>query len=208
MQFLLVVAVLLCSMNASAQAQWTAELALGDAYDFRTDLEIAQGDYSRELTAKYETRAYEDPPYYSLRLARTEHERGWELQLVHHKLYLQNRPPEVSSLSISHGFNMVTINRAFSRGEWTYRAGAGPVITHAEADVNGVSYGGPYELCGAAVMTSIGRKFIVNERWHAGAELSATLAYAQPRPDGTPPLELRLWNAAVHLQVGIGLRLK
>lgn len=46
--------------------------------------------------------------------------------------------------------DIISVNRAFRRGNWTYRVGAGPVITHAEATILQTKYDGPYRMSGAA----------------------------------------------------------
>lgn len=68
-----------------------------------------------------------------LRAGHSSGERAWEVSLMRHKIYLTNPPPGVSDVSVSHGFNILSLNRAFKAGDWTYRFGAGPVVTHAEA---------------------------------------------------------------------------
>jgi hypothetical protein len=44
----------------------------------------------------------------------------------------------VADVSISHGFNIISVNRAWRTGGWTYRVGADPVVTHAEATGIGI----------------------------------------------------------------------
>lgn len=125
-------------------AQWSLELLIGDAYNANSRTRIEQstlGDIS--FSGDYDTRGLEGPLHYAWRVARWDDVRGWELQLLHHKIFLQNPPAGVDALSISHGFNIVTVNRAFDYRGWRMRAGVGPVIAHAEARISGTSYDGP-----------------------------------------------------------------
>ena len=191
---------------APAVAQsWSLEAYVGSAYNFRNRLEITQdGGFSRSLSANYDTRGFETPLYYLVRAGRWETRAGWELSLLHHKLYLTNPPAGVASLSISHGFNVLALSRAFRYGNWLYRIGAGPVITHAEANINGVTYDGPYKLAGAALVTGIGRRFYIGASTFVSVEAMLTAARATPKLPGPPDAELKVNNVALHFLAGIG----
>ena len=183
------------------------EALVGDAYDFdsRTHIEHAVlGNI--HLDGDYETRGLEGPLHYAWRIARWSDGRAWELQLLHHKLYLRNPPAGVESLSISHGFNIITVNRAFEIDHWRVRVGAGPVVAHPEARIGGSTYDGPYELGGAAALLGIGRWAELSSHWSIGAEASFTFGYVDVKPSGSPRLEVSVRNPAVHAQVGIGYR--
>jgi hypothetical protein len=189
------------------KAQWSFELLIGDAYnaDSRTRIEHdTQGNIS--FTGDYETRGLQGPLHYAWRVARWEDTRGWELQLLHHKIFLRNRPVGVDALSVSHGFNIVTVNRALDYRGWRMRAGLGPVITHAEASITGTHYDGPYEIAGAAALVGVGRKLDLGAHFYLSGEVAATFGYIQAEPDGTPPLELTIRNPALHVQAGVGYR--
>lgn len=191
--------------SASAAERWSLEGYLGDAYDFRSRLKITQdGGYSQSISANYHTNGFESPMYYAVRGARWDEDRAWELSLMHHKLCLQNPPPGVTALSVSHGFNILTVNRAFRSGDWTYRFGAGPVITHAEGTINGVAYDGPYKLSGAALLAGGGRRFYPGRSTFFSLEVAATAAYASPTMSGALNAELEATNFAIHGLAGIG----
>jgi hypothetical protein len=187
---------------------WSFEAYLGDAYNFRTRLKIEQdGGFSRSLGADYNTNGFEVPLYYLLRAGRWQESRAWEVSLIHHKLYLGNPPDGVASLSISHGFNIVSLNRAARAGNWVYRFGAGPVITHAEAVINGVVYDGPYRLSGAALLAGGGWRVGLSGSVFLSAELMATAGYVKAKLSGPPDATIRTSNVAVHALAGIGMEL-
>ena len=199
------IACVLLSLSVAADDLWSVEVMAGNAHNFQSHLRIEQsGEFAESLTARYATHAFETPLYYSVRFGRWHANDGWELQLIHHKLYLRNPPAGVESLSISHGFNIITINRLIAHDDWQFHIGAGPVVTHAEGVVNGRHYDGPYELCGAALIGSLGRQFRITRSFFVNAELSGTLGYAAPSPHGTPALHLKVSNAAVHGLIGFG----
>jgi hypothetical protein len=105
-------------LSPAADAQWRLEAFTGTAHNFTTPLTVHQpGSPEFRMDARYDTRPFTGSPYYSARLGWWKGRSGWELQFLHHKLYLANPSGEVSHLEISHGYNMVTLNRA-----WEVRA--------------------------------------------------------------------------------------
>ena len=205
MKCIVLAALIVIGAPAAAQS-WSIEAFVGDAYNFRTRLEVTDRGFSRSVRADYQTRGLDTPLYYVLRAGRWQDHRAWEAALIHHKIYLQNPPEGVSDLSISHGFNIFAITRAARSGDWTWRVGAGPVITHAEATINRVRYDGPYRLSGAAILAGGGPRFALGERWFLSADLMATAAYARPKLSGDARIEAT--NVAVHALVGIGAELR
>jgi len=156
------------------------------------------------VNADYETRGLSTPVYYVVRGARWSGDAGWELALIHDKLYLNNPPSGTSSLQISHGFNIVPLTRAYRAGDWTWRLGAGPVLTHAEAVINGASYDGPTKLSGVAALAGGGWRFRLAERAFVSIEAMLSAAYARPTLPGSPSGELEVRNVAVHGLFGFG----
>lgn len=204
MRVLWVLLLLLCG-NAQGADRWSVEAYGGDALNFRNRLEIRQdGGYAQSLSADYRTHAFRSPPYYVLRGARWSDDAAWEVSLIHHKLYLANPPAGVSDLSISHGFNILSLARAFRAGDWTYRFGAGPVVTHAEATILGTKYDGPYKLSGAALLAGGGRRFYFGRSTFVSLEGMLTAAYASPSLPGPPNAKLKATNTAIHFLVGLG----
>jgi opacity protein-like surface antigen len=197
--------VIACSQATAAD--WAAEVLIGDAFNFDSRTRIHNAATSGSAFAgDYETRGFEGPVHYAWRVTRWEQDRGWELELLHHKLYLRNRPPGVDALSVSHGFNILALGRAYALDPWRLRIGLGPVIAHPEARINGISYGGHYELAGAAAIGSVGFAFGLTSRWSVAGELVATYGYANVHPGGEPDLKFSVRNPAIHAQVGVGYR--
>jgi len=121
--------ILLTAINA--QKRWIVEWHGGEVYNLPVPVTISQQGYPDiKFTARYRTDALSPPIYWNLRLSRWRNDRSWEFELVHQKLYLDNTTPEVQKFNISHGFNMITINRGYDIKTWQCRAGAGIVLTH------------------------------------------------------------------------------
>jgi hypothetical protein len=206
---LLGVLLLAVSLGTQAADSWNVEAYGGTAYNLKNNrLKITQdGGFSETVNADYDTRGFRAPPYYMLRGSRWQGGAAWEFSLIHHKLYLRNPPPGVSGLSVSHGFNLLSVNRAFQSDAWIYRLGAGPVVTHAEATILGTKYDGPYRLAGVALLAGAGRRFYLAERTFIGVEAALTAAYAKPKLSGPPQAELSVKNTAAHLLFGLGYEL-
>lgn len=196
---------------ACTQARWSFELFGGTSHSFRTPLTIRQkGEPDVRVTARYSTRPLEDAPYYAYRFARWSGGHGWEAELVHHKVYLENPPPEVQHFEVSHGYNLVTVNRAWMRGAAVLRVGAGVVVARPEATIRGTRYekgglfGGAYYPSGPTVQGAAGRRFHLAGGLSAEVEGKLTASYARiPIQDGravTP-------NVALHGLVGLRYRL-
>ena len=187
----------------------TLELFAGSAYSFDSDLEVSQeGHDTLNFSADWSTSGT-GAPYYVLRYGNWSGDNAWEIEHIHHKLELKNRPPEITNFQISHGFNMFMYNRAWRRGDYTHRAGAGVVVTHPENTVRGLAldgdrggdFGGGYYLSGAAAQYALGYSWPIAEDWVFTLEGKATLAWVEvPVVDG----DAELWNYALHYIAGFG----
>jgi hypothetical protein len=193
---------------ASALAGWTVQLFTGSSYSFPSSLTIKQdGEEDIHLTAAYETKAWTtQAPYYDLRIARWKDDRAWEFESLHQKLYLKNKPDEVQSFSISHGYNINMLNYAVARHGFIYRAGFGFVMTHPETEVRGKrledegGFNGFY-ISGAGGQLAVEKRYYATEKLSLSLEFKLTAAYAViPIADGTASVP----NYAAHGLIGIG----
>ena len=114
-------------------ASYSFQLLGGSAYNFRTPITIKQsGEEPLNFDARYKTRPFVDFPYYCLRIGRWDHDAAWELEFLHHKLYLENAPPQVQHFEISHGFNLITMNRSWLIHGFVWRVGLGAVVGYPD----------------------------------------------------------------------------
>ena len=183
--------------------EWSAEAFLGGAASFRSTLTIEQAtDPAIRWDADYGTKATDPPLYYALRVARRRGDEAWGIELVHHKLHLENRPPEVQDFAISHGYNLLMLGhgrRWLGVILWMH---AGAVIAHPENTVTGRSLsesggalGSGYYLAGAAVGGSVGRRVPLGGRWFAALEVALWRARRVPVAGGHADVP----NQVVHL---------
>lgn len=195
------------TLPAGANAGWILEAFGGSAWSFPSPLSIHQyGEERIYLMARYQTRPLAGAPYYAWRVAKWSDEGAWEFELVHHKLYLANKPDSVQHFEISHGYNLITINRARVRGNFIWRVGVGVVASHPETTIRGqkLPWGdglNGFYISGPTVQLAIGRKFPLRGGLFAAVEGKWTASYATiPIRDGNAYVP----NMALHWLIGLG----
>jgi len=194
-------ALLVIMTPTDVQSAWTLEVFGGLPWNMPTPLSIHQcGEERIYLTARYNTKPYERPPYYSLRIAKWTQNHGWELELIHHKLYLSNQPLEVQRFEISHGYNLITINRVLVYRNFIWRKGAGIVIAHPETVIRGkkLPWGkglNGFYVSGPVLQVAIEKKLSVWDGLFVALEGKLTASYTViPIRDGNAYVS----NVAVH----------
>jgi hypothetical protein len=205
----LAVLTLLAALAVTATPGWSVELGLGTSFSLPTDLVIRQeGEEEFEWIARYDTRPFYEVPYYDLRVGRADRRGAWELELVHHKLYLANLPDEIERFEITHGYNLITANRTFTLGDVVLRLGAGTVLAHPESTIRGLVFdktqgilGTGWHFSGGCAQAAIAWPYRLSERWRLNFEFKFTGALARVRvATGTADVP----NLALHLIVGAG----
>lgn len=212
--FLRTLTVLLaCLLSHQAFAVWSISAGGGGVYNFETHLKIKQDGFNNIHVndADYETRPLTDPPYYSIKLGHWEGNKAWEIEHVHHKIYLKNKPPEVKRFSISHGYNLITVNRALQTENVIWRGGFGFVLSHPENTVRGLSFdsegglfGNGYFISGPTAQATVEKRFYFSQekKLFVSIEGKVTASFANVhvrRGNALVP------NAALHAVVSIGL---
>ncbi len=196
-------------LPVEADDGWTFQFFGGSALNIGTPLTIRQSGYADiEINATYMTRPFEDSPYYAYRIARWKGGRAWELEFVHHKLHLRNTRAEVPHFEVTHGFNLIHVNRAWERPRFLYRLGAGVVIGHPESTVRGMPSSGKgglfnagYHLAGITGHGSAEKRFHLTKKLFASIEGKLAAAYARvPVAEGKATVR----NVALHGMFGIG----
>ena len=191
--------------------EWTLEGAFGYSAVLNAPLTIHQaGQPDLHFTAHYEGRPFESPPFYILRLGRWQDGRAWEVEFQHQKLYLVDRPPEVGSFSISHGYNVLSGQRAWERGRTIYRLGAGIVASHPESvvrgrqlDPSGGVFGTGYYVSGPALVAGIGPRWPIGRRWFVHWNVEVTAAWTRVPISGG---DAEGATVSVNLLAGLGRR--
>jgi len=196
-------------LGSQAQTIWSVEIHCGEVYNVPMPLTIRQDNYPPiKLHAKFASEPFTLPLYIDSRIIRWQNRKSWEAEFLHHKLYLQNTTKEVEKYNISHGFNMLMINRGFDRQTFQYRFGAGFVVTHPESIIRGKEFGNSennldlgYYISGLAINLAIGKQIHLSKRIYFNAEGKTTFAYSKIKiAEGNSDV----YNLAFHLILGIG----
>ena len=189
---------------APAAAQVTFEAFLGTAFNAPTPLTITQTGFPAiKFTAHYEERPLDPIRYYAWRLGRWKGDKGWFLEHVHHKIHIDRPTAEVQAFEVSHGYNLVTINRGWRRGANRFLLGGGVVVTFPHTEVRGKIYpqDTSYLLSGATIQGAASRRFDLTRRFFVSVEGKLTASWASiPVVDG----HARVPNAAFHVLAGAG----
>lgn len=205
----LLAGVLLAPAPAGAETSWGAQVFLGVPLNFPAPVRIRQrGEPDLRFRGRFATYPFQPPWYWGAGLFRRAGGSEWSVELVHHKLYLQDPPPEVQAFSISHGFNLLLagLGREVTPGVWV-RGGAGVVIAHPESTVRGRALpqdggllGGGYHLAGPALSAGIEGRVPLGDRARLalGARLAGGYAFV-PVAGGSA----RVPNLAVHATAGV-----
>lgn len=189
---------------------WRLEAALGAAHSLGSTLKVASaGMLALELEAEWDNRSFESPLYYGLRVARADAHGAWALRFVHLKIFLAKPPPEIERFSVSHGYNLLTLERSFPVRGFDLVAGFGLVIAHPEVilrhqTARDADQGRGYSVTGPTGALALGRRLRLGERFALVPEIRFTLSRAHvPIADG----EASVPNASLHVLVGLELRL-
>ena len=200
---------LFSTYSSQAQSTWSFNLSFGAAANVPLPLKIKQQGYlDIKLNAKYFSEPFYSPVYWDWRFSKSKNERSWEFEAIHHKLYLRNKPEEVQRFSISHGFNLLFLNRGIKYKGLNLKAGVGAVLAHPENCVrqqtfneeNGLFKMG-YIFCGSALNFAVGKHYKIFKRFYLNTEAKTTYAFAKvPISNGHANVN----NWAFHFCAGLG----
>ncbi len=200
---------LFAPVSALAEKTISFEVYSGFAYNLPTQLTVTEeGKEDVTLMADWETESFQDALYYGLRVGLWEDKKGWEIEFMHHKIKLTNAPEEIDSLEISHGYNLLTLNRAWELEPAYIHLGLGFVFTHPDLKLRGKdrehSQSGIIpgrNIAGPTMQVSAGRRYKISDKTYGFLEGKITTTYANIEYDDG---EIRAPNIAVHLVFGLG----
>ena len=212
---LLTVSVSIHPLIVQAETSYSFEFLGGTQFDIPTPLIIKQkGEETITIDwAQYKSDAWTwpDSPYYAWRLGIWNNDRAWELELIHQKIILENKPAEVQHFEISHGYNLITINRAWRLTQYKdvlWRIGAGAVLTHPETKIRYKSkvpsgdFPEGFYISGPTAQIAIGKRFYLWRGLFGVLEAKFTATYATHVPIANGHAEVP--NAAIHGLFGLG----
>jgi hypothetical protein len=197
---------------AEVEAQtWRVQAAAGIAYNVPTTLSVVQaGEPEIRIRARFESRALDPPIHWIVRVERAAARTCWAVELMHHKLYLQDPPADIQHFEITHGFDVLSLQRGWVNGGTTVRLGIGAIMGHAENTVRGRKLdddGGfrGYHFAGPGLQAAAGRRFELGRGLHLFGEVRALGARVHVPVDGG---HADLWHLSGHVLAGVGLSLR
>ena len=201
-----IAAVVCAAPTASAGEQspsFVAQVFGGTVLNVPTTLTLSQAGFpDLEHDANWTSKSLDQPFYWALRLRWQQPDSGWELQLLHHKLILENTTADIRHFEVTHGFNLLTAHRVWRRERLHLRLGAGVVLPHAESTVRGrYAATGAYRIRGPAAMAGAGWEQPIVRGVVATAEAQAIAASAKVDiADG----RARVVALGLHVLLGLG----
>lgn len=187
------------------------EYHLGNAWTVPAHLTIEQeGHADLAFRTRFETRGLTLPPYYSIRGGWQRGRCGYEVEMIHHKLFARDLPTEVDHFEITHGLDFLFANRNCIWRDYRWRVGAGMALANPYTIVRGQEWfenGGltvpilneaGYHPTGPFVQLALQKTFrygiSLEAKW-AGGRVNV------PIVDG----RATMWHQSLHFLVGISL---
>ncbi len=199
------------AQETSNKKMWSFELHGGIVYNYPLPLVFRQSGQPdiRIQKALFYSEPLNDPFYWDWRFSRWRKNKAFEFEAIHHKIYLLNKPSEVQHFGISHGFNILSFNRAWQKKHYILRVGAGSILVHAESTVRGKEYYvGPgfnlkgYRVRGALINLAIAKRLNFNDYFFTNIEAKITGAILNADiVDG----KARVHSLVFHLILGPGV---
>ena len=185
---------------------------MGTALNAPSPLVVHQDGFPDiRFTADYSTRPLTASPYYQVQIGlwNKEGKSAWVIGFLHHKIYLDNPPPEIQLFEITYGYNTLYGGRAWRKKNWVLSAGAGVIVAnpltivrHQEEDRRGgfLAFG----WAGGTIYGSVQRRLNVSKSVFFGFETKVTASMAWIKvANGNANVP----NLALHLlgSFGVGL---
>jgi hypothetical protein len=207
-------AFLLLGKENSLQAQTLSfEIMSGDAYNIPTVLTVRQTGYPNiQFLADYDTEPLGPyAPYYSWRacLWNKNKDECWEIQQVHHRLFLTNNPPQIQYFAIHFGYNYFFLGHAWKKDDFIYHLDAGVLITNPENTVRGQVlnnqdagiFDAGYNFSGVGAEMAVSRNLNFTKNVYAVLDLAFIAGWATvPVSNGSADVP----NLAIHGHLGMG----
>ena len=118
------------------------DISLGDVINFEQKLNVDIDSNVESFSVRPKTHGFKSPQYYSLRL-KNELMRGQkshyiEMELIHHKLYLEDGLPDyIKEFEFTDGYNLLMGNYSVRSKNIGLRIGFGALIVHPDITIQG-----------------------------------------------------------------------
>ncbi|MEM6466577.1 MAG: outer membrane beta-barrel protein [Pseudomonadota bacterium] len=165
-----------------------------------------------DVSAGWEGRSFEAPPYYGLRATRWSGPWGFGAEFTHTKVYADDetlQKGELERLEFTDGLNALTVNaiRRWDRGAFTPYAGGGLGVAIPHVDVQEMGSSEKtfeYQLVGPAARAFAGVSYSFATNWAVFGEYQMTYSMVDAELDGGGSLETDIITNA--LNIGLSYR--
>ncbi len=202
------------SSYTQTNTEWSFEANFGVPINLVHPIKIKQAGYpDLNFKAKYYSEPFKQPYFYVYRFSKWKNDKGWQLEMMHQKLYLENPPNEVQYFSITHGYNLIMLSRAFKisifkEKDFIVSLGSGIILAHGENMVRGKEldqeqsfFNLGYYPTGPVLNLAIAKKFNLSKRFYFNVESKFNTSHANvPIVDG----EASLWHSSFSFVGGVG----
>lgn len=208
---LALLAILILATSRPCAAQWRVAGWLGDAAQLPTPVTFSQvGTPDISATGHWSTRPWAPTWYYGGEISHWTGHTGWGLTYMHHKMYMDNPPPDVQYFRVTNGVNFILAERLWATHGWEFGAGAGPVLTVPVSSIRGAVYDNAhgifhsvYELGGVGASAGVTRRLRLLPFTYGLLSIKATAAYLHVNiADGHAVTT----DFALHVQYGLSLQ--
>jgi hypothetical protein len=187
----------------TAHADFIFQISSGTAHSFTSTLTIEQPQQTTKISADYDTHPWRPAPYYSVRIGKWNEKTAWEIELIHHKIYLNNPHLPVNSFRVTNGYSMLLLNHAWNYRGFILHAGGGGLVAYPVTTIDNITTSGGYRLAGVAGQGSIERRFFLGKGFFLSAEAKFTMANAWLTLENA---KATVPNVAVHGLLSIGYK--
>jgi hypothetical protein len=210
---LLAVTLLALLVPRHAEAQWRIDAWLGDAWSAPTNVTFVQaGEPDISATGHWSTQPFAPTWYYGGRISSWKGNSGWGFEYLHHKIYMDNPPPQVEFFRVTNGVNLFLPERLWRRHGWEFNVGAGPVMVVPVSKVRGLEYDNAngifdsrYEFGGGAIAAGISRRLRLLPFTFGEVAIQGSAAYVRGRIVNGHATTM---NYALHIQYGLSVQTK
>jgi hypothetical protein len=196
-------ALLIFSARTASAQRVSIDLLFGSAYNVPMPLTVRQDGYPDiHFTGRYDTKPFGPlAPYYAARLSFWKNDRAWEVQFVHHRLFLSNTTPEVERFEVHFGYSYLLFGRAWKTHGFDLHASGGILITNPANRIRGRSLPSVgYNVSGGGGAFTVTRDFKLADHFSVLGE-GAVMAGSTSVPvvDGSA----RVHNVSLHGRFGV-----
>ncbi len=190
----------LVATSSYARDDWQISLGTGTALSYSESIKIEMDDGSNidSGDVSWNTKPFDTPPYYDIKIAKWHDDHAYEFEFIHHKIYAKSGDLDsrIQNFEVTDGYNLLYGNYVLNiKDKWNGRVGIGAVIPHPDVTVDGVRSHGSYQLGGITAQLGIEREFPISESLDFSLETKITYSYAKIDLDYG---EVTVPNTALH----------